>query len=266
MAMQLLGDAQQWPSLVTANQLSPPYLTTNPGAIYGPPTSMVILPTAISAGTTTLQLLNEPQGINVVYFASAGGTALTAESVDVDTYDGQTLTLATPTLHAYPEGSSLQLFTAYNEGFIRVLLPGQTLLIPVEDTASFTLGGNGELVDTFGSDVAGSPFGFANGDIATVTGLSTLNQRMRAVIQTAVKSLPLHKNWGSRAGQVVGTPSQSVKWATVIREALMLLPEINNVTNTQTRVNGSSVAVTATVYVQTSESAIQLVNETFQLS
>lgn len=265
LAAFLLGDASKWTELVSVNQLSPPYMTTNPGAIYGPPVAILALNSELPAGSTSLSLPNQPQGINVIYLSAAGNAQLVAESVNVENYNGQTLTLSTPTQNAYPSGARLQLFDAYNEGSIRVLLPGDTILIPVESNGSLTFGGNGQLIDTFGSDMAAYPPSFANGDFATVQGLDTLQQRMRAVIQTSVRSLPLYPTWGSRLPSSVGEPTNSVRWVAYLRQALLLLPEVSDVQNTSIAVTGSQVSVSATVYTHASNDAIQLYNENFTI-
>ncbi|MFX4302969.1 hypothetical protein ACOJUR_12055 [Alicyclobacillus tolerans] len=263
LAAFLLGDASKWTELVSVNQLSPPYMTTNPGAVYGPPVATLALNSELPAGSTSLSLPNQPQGINVIYLSAAGNAQLVAESVNVESYNGQTLTLSTPTQNAYPSGARLQLFDAYNEGSIRVLLPGDTILIPVESNGSLTFGGSGQLIDTFGSDMAAYPPSFANGDFATVQGLDTLQQRMRAVIQTSVRSLPLYPTWGSRLPSSVGEPTNSVRWVAYLRQALLLLPEVSDVQNTSIAVTGSQVSVSATVYTHASNDAIQLYNENF---
>jgi len=265
LAASLLGDAAKWGELVSLNQLSPPYLTTNPGAVYGSPIATLSLSSDLPVGASSLYLPNQPQGINTIYLSTASFNALVAESVNVESSNGQTIEFATPTQNAYPAGARLQLFDAYNEGSIRVLLPGDSIVIPVAENASFTFGSQGHLTDTFGSDIAAYPPAVSNGDFATVQGLATLQQRMRAVEQTPVRSLPLHLDWGSRLPSAVGEPTNSARWMAYARQALLLLPEIADVRNVVTTVTGNAVSLSATVYTQSSQDAIQLYNETFQI-
>ena len=257
-AAQYLGDASQWTSLVTANNLSPPYFTLYPSQIYGPAVSVTTLSAAVSADATALSLPNQPQSTNMLYLSGAGTSGLVAEAVSVRSYDGTTFQLSTPLKNAYNQGARVQLFSTYNIGYTNVLLPGDVIYLPISQTSNFTLATTSQLTDVFGSDIA-NPVNF-NGDVSTVSGVNTLQQRMGAALQTLVNSLPLHTGWGSLLPSSVGRVSTQTQWSALIRECLLQLPEVSNVSDAVAVITGNQVLINATVYTSTSDAAIQLQN------
>lgn len=263
LAAFLLGSADEWPTLVTLNQLAPPYLTLNPASVYGPAVATASLTAALPSAATQLTLPNMPQSTNTLYLSSSTASGLVGESVSVESYQGGVFTFSTPTKNAYPVGSFVQLFAAYTTGNTQVLLPGDTLYVPVTST-SFTVATNGQLTDGFGADIA-YPISFSGGDLATVQGLPTLNQRLAAAIQTQVASLPLHLQFGSELQASIGQNESTTKWTALLRDCLLRLPEVANVQNVQTMQTGTTLYVTATVNTHTSDAAIQLTNQPFTL-
>lgn len=259
LAANLLGDASLWTELVQINQLTPPYMTIDPSQVYGAPVSTTVSTEAISADTTTLVLPNQPQTKSVIYFSSTNSSGLIAEAVNIRAYDGSTFTFASPLVNSYPQGTKIQLFSLYYVGNTNVLLPGNTLFIPVADTQNFTLSSTSQLTDAFGTDIA-YPVSFASGGLETVSGVNTLNQRMEAVIQTQQNSLPLHPEWGSTLLSKVGQSTTRTQWSASVREALMQLPEVASVNNASAIATGTNVAISATVYANTSDTAIELTN------
>lgn len=259
LAALLLGDASLWPTLVSANNLSPPYLTTNPSQVYGPPTAIATLSVKALPDSTTISLPNQPQSTNTLYLSYSTAGVLVAEAVGVRSYDGTTFTLSTPLKNGYPVGTTVQLFSAYYTGNTQVLLPGDVIFIPIGTTQNFSLTTQSQLTDVFGSDIA-FPVSFSSGDINTVSGLDTLNQRMTAALQTMANSLPLHLDWGSQLLQAVGQNATQTQWSALIRQCLLRLPEVSNVADASMTQAGSSVYVSAKVYVSTSSTAIELQN------
>lgn len=265
LAAFLLGDSSQATILISTNNLTPPYLTLDPSEVYGPPTADQSLSDALSSGADAISISNLPLSINQVYLSYAGSTGLVAESINVANFNGQTINLATPTMNAYPVGSRIQLFSSYSLAN-NVLLPGDILFVPVTTTSnSFNVTNQQQLIDTFGSDIE-SPITFANGDIATVSGLATFYQRILSALQTMVGSLPLWPLWGSQLSSAVGTPSGSVKWSAIVANCLTQLPEVDSVTNITVTTQGNQVYISCVVNANTSDTAIQLQNEAFTLT
>lgn len=264
LAAFLLGDASLWTELVSANNLTPPYITLDASQIYGPAVTDTSLSSALSQGSDTITIVNQPANINGVYLSYAGSNGLVAEHIDIEKYDGTTITLSTPTQNAYPQGARLQLFSSYNLQN-KVLLPGDVIFVPITGLNTFTVTDQQNLVDAFGSDIS-STFDFSSGDLATVSGLNTLIQRLTIALQTELGSLPLHPQFGSRLNQIIGTPSGSVKWSAVVNDCLTRLPEVSQVTNIQVNAKGNFAYISCLVYVNTSETPIQMINEAFTLT
>lgn len=265
LAAKLLGRADAWKTLVSINNLSPPYITLYPEQIYGPSLGKLVLPQQTLAGADTLTIAGQPQSVNVAYFSFSGTNGLVAEVATIANYNGTTLTLGSPLKNTYPAGSQLALFTSYSVGNITVLLPGQTIFLPVNRSNSLTLNTNAILTDVFGTDFT-LPYSFTNGDLSQVTGVNTLNQRIRIAIETELSALPLYQDFGSELNGNIGTSSASAKWAAFVREALMKLPEIENVTNLQETVNNTDLIISGLIWVTTSNTPIQISNMSFTLA
>ncbi len=259
LAQRLLGNADEWPTLVSINNLSPPYLTLDPSQVYGPAVAVTTLAAQVGAGATTIALPNQPQSTNTLYLSSVASAGIIAESVGVSSYIAGVFTLASPLQNTYPAGSRVQLFSAYTTGNTQVLLPGSVIYVPVTGASSLTLTSTAQLTDVFGSDVSAT-FEFANGDLATVQGLGTLNQRFAIALQTELSSLPLHPDFGSGVPGSVGRTTTQTKWAALVREALTKLPEVASVQSVSVVPQGDKAYVSAAVYVHTSGTAIELQN------
>jgi len=265
LAAQLLGDATQAHNLIVSNQLVPPYMTLDPSQVYGPVIASGTLTTQLFANARSMTFLSSPQSINTVYFQMSSANGVTGEAVEILSYDGITITFATPTKNTYLTGTQVLLFSSYNAGNTNVLLPGSVLFVPIINTGgSFTLTSQAQITDAFGSDID-MMFSFSNGDLATVSGLSTLIQRITITVQTLVGSLPLHQTFGSRMMYAMGTPGTSIKWSLVISEALLKLPEIADVQNVAVTVNGDQTFISADIYTNTTDTPIMLQNESFTL-
>lgn len=260
-----LGDASLWTEIVAANNLTPPYLTLNLSAVHGPSAADITTTAELLAGADTIFAPNRVRSINKVYLSYAGTSGIIGESSDIESYDGTTITLATPLQNAYPQGTRLQLFASYLTQN-HVLVPGDTIFVPLPSAiASLNINSQQQLTDVFGSDIA-DPISFTNGDLTTVNGVNTLMQRIRIVIQTTIGSLPLHPEWGSGFQFAIGTPAQSIKWSALLTTCLLQLPEITGVSNVNINTQGTTAYVSVTVQVATSDAPLQLINEAFQIA
>ena len=259
LAQQLLRNADEWPVLVSVNNLAPPYLTLDPSQVYGPPVAVTTLSAQVSTGATTITLPNQPQSTNTLYLSSVSSAGIIAEPAVVSSYVAGVFALGSPLQNTYPAGSRVQLFSAYTAGGAQVLLPGSVLYVPVTSASSLTLTSTAQLTDVFGADISAT-FGFTNGDLTTVQGLGTLDQRFAIALQTELSSLPLHPDFGSGVPGSVGRTTTQTKWAALVREALTKLPEVASVQSVSVVPQGDKAYVSVVVYVHTSGVAIELQN------
>ncbi len=268
LALRLLGDASLWPELVTLNNLIPPYLTFDPIQAYGIPVATALVTTAISAGASSFPLSASVQQWQPGYtwvLAASTAAGLISESGSIKAYDGTTLTPVDPVQNAYPDGATALVYAPAPIGQPQVLMPGGVLYLPLQTgMASFVFSAGGQQTDVFGSD-AQSPISFSEGDIATAAGPAVLAQRLRTAILTPQGSLPQSVGFGSRIHQVLGSPPASVRWATWVRQALMGLPEVAQVTDVSAVQAGDTLTVSAKVYVHTSAAPLLLQNESLTL-
>ncbi len=263
---RLLGSTDSWQEIVSINNLVPPYFTFDPVKAYGFPLDQQVLSAILSAGATQVSLSAQQQlwtqGNNVV-FATSGANGIVTESHVISSYDGVTLKWQSGLQNGYSQGSYLATYPA--QVFQnKVLMPGQVLYLPVTRADSFVLSQSGSLTDVFGSD-AKDPFVWANGDIALVSGLDTLLQRMQMALQTPVGSMPQAPTLGSRFRLATGALTQSVEWVAYTREALLKLPEISQVTDLKISQTGDQSYISAKVWVYTSKAPLELINEPLTL-
>ena len=265
LAARTLGTASLWTQIASLNNLAPPYLTFDPTAVYGPSVASSALSSAVASGAKQITISVNTQRWQpgyIVAFAQAGATGLKSESVTIESYDGTTMVFESALQNAYLSGATILAFAPLLLGRTTVLMPGQVIYLPIpDDAATFVFTSGAQQSDVYGADLA-SPLSWAKGDLATVSGPATLVQRMRTVINTPVGSLPQATQWGSRLSQVLGAPSGSVRWATWVRYALMLLPEVQTVTDVQaTMVGQGQLVVSAKVWVKGSKAPLLLQNE-----
>lgn len=266
-AQRLLGSMDLWAELVSINSLEPPYFTFDPVKAFGTALDKQSVSSSLSIGTTQVSLSAQPQlwtaGNNVV-FATSGPNGIVTESQVITSYDGVTLIWQNGLQNSYPQGSFLATYPA--QVFqTKVLMPGQILYLPITQGSSFVLSQNGSLSDTFGTD-AKDPISWSNGDIAMISGLDVLNQRIRAALGTPTGSLPQASTFGQRFKLATGAVALSVDFIAFAREALLKLPEVSQVTDLKiTQSNGTQNYVSGKVWVYTSKTPLELVNEPLTL-
>ena len=268
LSQKLLGDASLWPQLVTLNALVPPYLTLDPVAAYGLPQDTEALSGAVSSGSSSFALsapLQLWQPGDTVALAATTSSGIVSESGTVKSYDGTTLVLVSALQNPYPKGASVLSFPPTPIEPTQILMPGEVLYLPVTgQSTSFVLTQAGVTSDVFGSDAL-SPLSFQGGDIETVQGPSTLAQRLKTALLTEKGSMPNAPTFGSRLHQVTGAVYSRTEYLAWIRDALLALPEVENVTDVQVAMNGDQAAISAKVWVCTSKTPLVLLNEALVL-
>lgn len=265
LAVKLLGSASLWTEIVQINNLGSPYMVSTAAEVLGQPASSWSLTAALQAGTSQITMNNLPLNITDLSIAGMGTAGLLAEVIAIAQYAGGVITLDSAMINTYPVGSVVQVFSSYILGNNNVLLPGSTVFIPAMiANNTLVMSGNASFVNAFGTDLA-NPLVFANGDISTVTGVQTLLQRCSICLKTQLKSYALHTEFGSKLYGSLGTPTNNVKWASIVRQALLELPELSNVIVKNVAVERDAVTLSAALYPTTSSSTITLYNEAFSL-
>lgn len=265
-AQRLLGSADQWVDIAAINSLEPPYLTFDPVKAFGLPLDKQSLPSALSVGSTQISISLQQQlwtpGNNVV-FAIASSNGIVTESQTITSYDGTTLKWQKSLQNYYPQGSLIATYPA--QVFQnKVLMPGQVLYLPITQANSFVLSQNGSLTDVFGAD-AKNPITWENGDIAIVSGLDVLLQRISSVLGTPLNSLPQAPTFGQKFRLATGSVG-SLDFLVYAREALLELPEISQVTDLKiTKQSGTAAYISGKVWVYTSKTPLELINEPLTL-
>ncbi len=268
LAQRLVGAASLWTELVKLNSLAPPYMTLDPVAAYGLPQDSESLGASISAGTSSFALsapIQLWQPGDTVALAATTASGIVSESGTVKTYDGTTLVLVAGVQNAYPQGASLLSYPPAPIAPTQILMPGQVLYLPVTgQAASFVLTQAGVTTDVFGSDAL-APLSYSGGDIATVQGPATLAQRLRTALLTQRGSMPNAPTFGSRLHRVTGAVYSRTEYLAWIRDALLGLPEVQNVTDVQVATSGDQATLSAKVWVYTSKTPLVLLGEALTL-
>lgn len=265
-SQRLLGDVSDWKTLVSINSLAPPYFTFDPVKAFGLALDTQSVPSSLSSGATQISLVTQPQlwiaGNNVV-FAKSSSNGIVTEAQTIVSYDGRVLAWGNGLRNSYPTGSYLATFPI--QVFqSKVLMPGQILYLPTTQTNSFVVSQSGSTTNVFGTD-AQDPISWENGDIGMVSGTSVLMQRIRCVLGTEIYSLPQAPLFGQRLRLLVGANVNSVDWTVFVREALLRLSEISQVTDLSISQGKNQIFISGKVYVYTSKTPLELVNEPFTL-
>lgn len=266
-AANLLGDQSAWQELVNLNNLIPPYFSLFPGDSLGPVLDATSLTAAASAGATSVSITAPNPQVwiqgNKAFFSTASASGITSEVVIISSYSSGTLILQDSLQNDYQSGATVSVYAPIVQGSQQVLLPGDILYLPV--TSGSAVFSQGQFSDVFGSDLL-NPVAFSGGDLQAVSGVNTLVQRISAAISTPLGSLPLHPEFGSLVYTAVGAPAQSsVKWRALLRDSLLSLPEVSDVTQVQADIQGDKALVSCLLWVNTSTAPIRIQNESFAL-
>jgi hypothetical protein len=272
-AMHLLGSAAAAAELIALNHLIPPYVSVYPGDAFGPALDTAPLTAPAAVGTAALTLTPHFPGVwiagNLAWIAAAGSGGLVADTVTLTGYTNGQARVTPGLAHTYPPGTPVTVYAPLVQGGQQVLLPGQILYLPV--STSSAVASQGALTDAFGTDLA-SPVAFANGDLAVVSGVQTLVQRLATVLATPQQSWSRYPTWGSLLSNLPGSPAPSdAKAEALLRVALLQLPEVTDVTDVQVQVTqtpqGATVAtVSCRVWVATSPDPLLLSDTAFTLA
>ena len=266
-AANLLGDQSAWQELVNLNNLIPPYFSLFPGDSLGPVLDATSLTAAASAGATSVSITAPNPQVwiqgNKAFFSTASASGITSEVVIISSYSSGTLILQDSLQNDYQSGATVSVYAPIVQGSQQVLLPGDILYLPV--TSGSAVFSQGQFSDVFGSDLL-NPVAFSGGDLQAVSGVNTLVQRISAAISTPLGSLPLHPEFGSLVYTAVGAPAQSsVKWRALLRDSLLSLSEVSDVTQVQADIQGDKALVSCLLWVNTSTAPIRIQNESFAL-
>lgn len=262
---QLMGDATYWMTIVELNQLTPPYLTINPVDAYGLPTDTEVLQSNANSGSNTLSIdIASPQlweNGNPIVISTTTAAGIQLEANTIYSVSGTTVTLVSNLEYSYLAGSSVNVYAVAPIVQSKVLLPADILYLPIE-SGSAVISSQGQLSNTLGSDMQ-SPVSITNGDFSVVSGMTTLKQRIANAILTQLGSLPYYTEFGSKINELVGAPiTSNTQWQATVRQALMALPEIYNVTGLSLVTNSTGVSsLTAKVWINGSSAPILLYNE-----
>lgn len=266
-AQRLLGDAQRWTDIVAINRLTPPYLTMDPVAVLGLPQDTQSLAQSVPAGSDSfplsapLQLWQPGDRVALVANTAAGILSATASILS---YDGATVTLTSALQDGFTAGAQVLSFPPQPIAPTNVMMPGQVILIPTSGQPSFVVS-QGSLSDVFGSD-AQAPIAWSGGDLAAVSGTATLAQRIRTALLTPRGSLPQAPQFGSGIAYAIGGTPGPAEMQSIIRGALLALPEVQNVTGVAVERMGNGLRVSATVWVYTTRAPLVLIDEPLTLS
>jgi hypothetical protein len=262
---QLMGDATYWMTIIELNQLTPPYLTINPVDAYGLPTDTEVLQSNANSGSNTLSIdIASPQlweNGNPIVISTTTAAGIQLEANTIYSVSGTTVTLVSNLEYSYLAGSSVNVYAVAPIVQSKVLLPADILYLPIE-SGSAVISSQGQLSNTLGSDMQ-SPVSITNGDFSVVSGMTTLKQRIANAILTQLGSLPYYTEFGSKINELVGAPiTSNTQWQATVRQALMALPEIYNVTGLSLVTNSTGVSsLTAKVWINGSSAPILLYNE-----
>lgn len=265
LAARYLGDAQRWREIVVANNLRPPYISSEPLAQYGVFLARYALAVTASGGQRSIVLSGaDPSllrpGVQLVVqrYTTAGQRLLDAPLLE--SFSSDAATLARELAHSYPAGTEVLIYPPPGELQGVVARPGDALVIPSQDeTPSTTI----ERDDRFGRDLACNERGHLSltptGDLAVAAGLANFYQQLRLRLRCEPGSLTRHSTYGCQAHAYIGQVNGPVL-GLLVQSALALAigadPRVSSVEAVSATVRGD--VITAQVQVVARGEAIDL--------
>lgn len=221
------GTASRWREIVTANDLRPPYLSSDPIDQFGPLLAAYTLGGPLLAGSVSFVLSDaDPAFVRAgavlwLYQSTPAGESWSDRAV-VASFDSAAVTVQSPFAHSYASGIAVQVFppTANLRG--SVAAPGSTLIIPslvASQLAQFSAD------DRFGQDLANDQGGrlliSAEGDLVIVGGKDNLIQQLRNRLSCEQRALIRHPDYGCTAAGYIGQ-ANGPTLAVLLQSALAL--------------------------------------------
>ena len=276
-AATTLGYAGRWREIAALNNLAFPYLSDDPADWYGPLLSQGLLAIQAGAGATVIRLVGERAAVvapgTLVLLDgygtnAAGNPAYVYDARRVLTFDpasGNTALDGDPLAHAWPAGTRYRVYPPAADVTTRVARTGDRLYLPVAPPARVDLVQATTPTDLYGVDIALGADGrlaFANGDLATVSGLANAAQALWIRAQLPLGSYLLHPDEGNECFALLGAPvgpATALFAEAALRQALASDPRVRSVDAvTATVTQPDVIAVTATVVLESTEAAIEV--------
>lgn len=264
-AARYYGDASRWRDLVVANNLRPPYISTDPLDAFGDLQSTAPLVTEATAGSRVLLVapttLVRVGAQLVLYVTASDGTAV-IRATTVEQANAGALTLTTPLPQTVRAGTPVLLFPPASEVRGAVAQPGTVLRIPDTDAAPAsapptpTASDNRYLRDLAAVD---GRLVLINGDLALAAGLTNLQQQLSHRMRSEQGALYRHPTYGTSVYSYVGqasTPTLALLVQAALALAVARDPRVAAVERVDADAAGD--VVTATVVVRAAQDTTTL--------
>jgi phage baseplate assembly protein W len=257
LAARYLGSHTRWREIAEANELRPPYISSDPIDQFGALLASYALVGPVLAGARSFTL----SGADAAFVRAGArlylrhGTPSGASWSDVATvasYDSAAISLLDPLSNGYVAGVALLVFAPLGELAGRVAQPGDTLVIPG------TTGGAATSIfavdDRFGrdlsTDAAGRLLLSTEGDLVIVGGKENLIQQLRNRLRCERGAMVRHPDYGCNAHAYVGAvngPTLAVLLQSALSLALSNDSRVGSVEQVGVAIDGEAIDVSARV-------------------
>ncbi|GAC1395319.1 MAG: hypothetical protein NVSMB65_14350 [Chloroflexota bacterium] len=286
LAIALLSQASAWTTIVAANGLRAPYISSLLRDQYGTPLASGVLGNPLPAGSTsvTLVLPSYLAQVGSIVFLETGtvGGTLTSDPLQIQSMTGTLLSLGritswsslrralivppgAGTNTAYPAGAAWTLYANPLLQTTAVAQPLESLLIPLDaetSAAAFVIGQSGAQAH-LGTDLAldgGGQYQALAGGFSLVTGMTNMAQSLRMRVGTEVGDLLYHPEVGTRANTLVGLrvgPYLAHAYQFLLEEGILVDPRVQSVVLTVTVV-GDVLSAHAEISIKETQSLVTL--------
>jgi hypothetical protein len=249
-AHRLLGNASQWKRIAALNGLEYPFIVptvsdTLSAATESESTTMETTSTAVFATAVT-----PAEGDYLLFrFGDRAHVAVVERVVD------RNVSFTPAVTEAFPPGTTLSV----HKQKLAVLTPGETILIPGEDTPRAAVTGNGSSFEAslYGTDDYlddnGRHEADTNGSIGSVSGIANLEMQLRHRLMTVRGELASlgHPSYGSYIPLIIGRVNDSMWLERAKLEAKIAIledPRVEKIGRMRIQVDGTSLLIDADVY------------------
>lgn len=271
-ALRELGSARQWQQLAEINTLRHPYISSNPQDWFGASLESGALSASLASGATSFVFPATKPSVwvldNLILLDAFVAGVQRFETVRIRRYDvaSQTVFLKSALENSYPRGTLLSIHSDPDNQQLKVVKPGDRIVVSVLGSASDIVIDPTETVAGLGQDIKIKDDGLpdlSDGLLATVVGVENVAQALRMRLSTELGELVRHPRYGSLVQQFVGARGETTFQALVkraIADTIQGDPRVQRVTSVQTVQVGETLFADAEVVLSDGRTLLRLPN------
>lgn len=258
LAARFYGDPTRWREIVTANELRPPYISSDPLDQYGAALASYLSPLPIAAGQLTIAIAGDARilrpAARVIFMRQTTSGAQLMDVCLVANFAAGVLTLQTPPTNYYPAGTALRIYAPAGALRGMVAKPGDSIIIPgIGNQTANTSTADDRYGRDLRCDAQGRLLLTDAGDLDLLDGVANLAQQLRNRLLCERGAMVRHPAYGCDAPAYVGQttgPTLAALLQGAVASALTDDPRVASVSGITVSTELDSIVVAARVQAQ----------------